>query len=221
MTSGAETSLAPDNLQVAELLARYNRWRDIYTQTRVPAWDNPELAAGKVYFRHGYPHPDWYGFVISQDANDDFAVLNVSTERRNTPVEGVDTTFSSIREAGKYLINKIGDYLRIQRRLDPISWSFRDAGMSLEVEKVLIIEKFARYQLRESPETYFITGARGISWTNWLLTLSYDELDSQLLDGLLRVHLRSRSKRICRQLAAMPTTEYPRTTRWFSCNLTR
>ncbi|MGE2837133.1 hypothetical protein [Mycobacterium sp. SMC-4] len=169
---------------MAELLARYNRWRDIYTQAGVPAWDYPEVSAGRLYFRHGYPHPDWYGFAISQDADDHFAVLKVSTERRNTPAEGVDTTFSSIREAGKYIIYNIGNFLRIERRLDPISWSFRDAGMSPEVEKVLISERYARYQLRESPETYFITGARGISWTNWLLTLSYDDVDRRLSDGL-------------------------------------
>lgn len=174
-----------DHPDVVELLARYSRWRDIYMRAGVPPWDSPDLDADTLHFRRGHPHPDWYGFAISKDVDERYAVLNVSTEHQNTPTEGVDTTFSSVREAGNYIIYNIGDFLRIECRLDPISWTFRDAGMSPDVEeKVPIDERHAKYRLRNSPDTYFVTGAGGISWTNWLLTLTYDDLDRRLTDGL-------------------------------------
>ena len=57
-------------------------------------------------------------------------------------------------------------------------------GLDPRVEKVLISDRKARYQLKEDSSVYFVMYSPGIKPKNHLLPLSYDELDAALTDGL-------------------------------------
>jgi hypothetical protein len=176
-------SLSPGDPNTRLFLDHYERWRRVYAAADRAPRNQPDWKDGKLYLRENYPHQDWSGFALEQSPDGSVLLLTISTERRDTPHEAVKGVFSDVEIAGKYLILSIGDYLRINLRLDPVAWRLRDAGLSPEVEKVPIDDKQAKYMLRDAPTRYFTTGARGISWNNWLLTISYEQLNSELGQG--------------------------------------
>lgn len=178
----AGTNLSLCNPDVIELLRYYERWRVLYSRASRPTLNAPDWEKAKLYFREGYAHPDWSAYALQQQ-DSDIAVLRVSTERRSAPLEVIELVFSNVLNAGKYLLYKTGDSLRIEKRLDPLSWEFLDSGLHPAVEKQRMAGGLARYSLTSDPTAYFITGAEGISSTNWLLPLSYEELHWRLTAG--------------------------------------
>lgn len=167
--------------ELAELIRFYGKWRTIYSQAGKAPRDEPDWEGGRLWFRNGYPHPDWTAFLIEPKPNG-FEVLRASTERRIDPVLSPQGFFSRLEVAGKFIIAKIGNYLRIDSRMDPISWSWEDAGVAPEVEELISSEREVKYRLRNDPDTYFIM-ALGDRPYSHILPLTYDQLTQELLHG--------------------------------------
>lgn len=170
---------------VIELIAHYSKWCRIYRYAgRAPsAPDEPDLENSRLYFRRGYPLPDWTAYIIEATADGEFCVLRTSTERRNTPVEAREAVFSRIEDAGKFVIYKAATYLRVDCGLESITQKWRAEGLDSRVEKTIMSEDRAKYSLHSDPSIYFIAYSGGIQPYNHILTLSYDELDDVLLEG--------------------------------------
>jgi hypothetical protein len=171
--------------EVIELVTRYNKWRRIYGYAGKPrlAPDEPDWESGRLYFRNGYPFPDWTAYIIEAAAAGEFNVLRASTERRNTPAESMEAVFSRIDDAGKFIIYKAATSLRVDCRMESITQKWRAEGLNKRVDKLIVSEDQAKYVLRSDPTVYFIAYSGGIQPYNHILPLTYDELDAVLLEG--------------------------------------
>jgi hypothetical protein len=166
-----------------ELIARYEKWREVYSRLGRPARDQTAWENGRLNLRSGYPYPDWTGYVV-EHVEDGFQVLAVTAERRNEPLETLLAFFTDIDDAGKYIIVNIGDDLRISCRLDPIEWAWDDAGLDPRVEQTSMAEYVSKFALKDDPGRYFILQAGGVQPENRLLPLTYDDVEQLLLDGI-------------------------------------
>ncbi|MDI3315988.1 MAG: hypothetical protein QJR12_17485 [Mycobacterium sp.] len=174
----------PSDRQVTELIDRYNKWRRVYQYAGKGrlAPDEPDWENGRLYFRRGYPYPDWTAYIIESDTDENFRVLHASTERRNTPIESLQAVFSRIEDAGKFIIYETVTDLRADCRMQSTTRKWRAQGLDPNVEKVMISDKQAKYILRSDPKVYFIAYSGGIQPYNHILPISYDELDAVLLE---------------------------------------
>ncbi len=179
------TSLNPTDQSVLELIGRYRRWRRIYhlTGNSGSSPDEPDWENGKLYFRRGYPYPEWSAYVIEASDVGAFYVLRASSEHRNAAVEMPEVEFSRFEDAGKYIIYKTVSNLRVECHMESIARSWRADGLDEQVVKIPIASDRAKYMLQSDPAVYFIAFAGGIQPYNRILTLSYDELEIQLQRG--------------------------------------
>jgi hypothetical protein len=166
-----------------ELISHYNKWRQIYRYADNFEPNEPDWDDGRLYFRKGYPHPDWSALILASAPDGHYKVLHASTERRNTPIESTRAVFSRVEDAGKYIIYEVGDLLRVSLGLVPLEQKWRDAGLDEQVSKIILSDKQARYELRRDESAYFVAYSGGVQPYNHILALSYDQLDSELLDG--------------------------------------
>jgi hypothetical protein len=166
-----------------ELVARYNKWRDAYVRAEKIAPNEPDWENGRLFFRLGYPHPDWRAFIIDEQ-NGGYQVVSASTERSAVATEGWKATFSRLEDAGKFVIATIADYLRIECDAEPIAMKWRAEGLDPRVRKEELPDALAKYSLATAQDVYMIADARGIKPEHHVLPLSYDELNQVLADGL-------------------------------------
>lgn len=172
-----------DERQITDLVNHYNKWRRIYGYAGETAPNEPAREHDRIIFRNGYPYPEWSAFILEASAEDRYSVIHASTERRNTPIESVRAIFSRIEDAGKYIIYEVADSLRVAQQLEPVEQKWRAAGLDAQVDKVMVSDKQARYEVRENPAVYFMAYSGGIQPYHHLLLLSYDQLDAVLLEG--------------------------------------
>ncbi|WP_156664703.1 hypothetical protein [Mycobacterium sp. 852002-51057_SCH5723018] len=168
---------------IEELINHYNRWRQIFRYANQSVPNEPIWENGRLYFREGYPNPGWSALILEFSSDGHYAVLHASTERRNTPLESTRAVFSQVQDAGKYIMYEVADLLRVSIGLKPLERQWRDAGLDASVRKVTLSDKQAKYELVTDPTVYFIAYSGGIQPFNHILPLSYDQLDSQLLEG--------------------------------------
>jgi hypothetical protein len=168
---------------ITELVSRYNTWRQIYAYAGEIAPNEPDWDDDRLYFRNGYPNADWSAFILEATADGRYKVLHASTERRNTPIESLRAVFSQIEDAGKYIVYEVADLLRVTQQLEPLDQRWRAAGLDPRVEKVVVSERQAKYELRDDRTAYFLAYSGGIQPYNHILPLSYDQLDAMLIDG--------------------------------------
>jgi hypothetical protein len=168
---------------IRELISHYNKWRQIFRYANELEPNEPDWDDGRLYFRKGYPDPDWSAFILEPADGGHCNVLHASTERRNTPLESTRAIFSRLQDAGKYIIYEVADLLRVPIGLEPLEQKWRDAGLDARVRKVVVSDKRAKYELLEDSTAYFLAYSGGIQPYNHILPLSYDQLDSELLDG--------------------------------------
>ncbi|WP_131536102.1 hypothetical protein [Mycolicibacterium aromaticivorans] len=166
-----------------DLLVRYKKWRRIYALAGKAPRDEPIWEAGQLHLRSGFPYPGWTAYIVKPDG-ERCAVLRVASEHRNEPVESLCGVFSSVEDAGKYIVLNVGEFLRIGLRLDPIEWAWEDAGLDQRVRQLSVDEYVSRFELKDDTTRYFVLQAGGIQPENKLLTLSYDELDALLVEGM-------------------------------------
>ncbi len=174
--------LKEDDPDIAELVMQYNYWRKIYAFAGKPPPDEAVWEDGRLNFRFGYPHPDWWAYILEDTVDDNYRVLRASTERSDTPIESSKGIFSRIKDAGKFIIYGVAESLRIDCRLDPVSWKWDDAGLDSQVVADIQSDKVVKYVLRRDPSAYFIM-TRGDMRYSHILPITYDELNAELLEG--------------------------------------
>ncbi len=203
MDAGVHGESSSDDTGLLEVADRYETWRRRWVSVtgKEPSRDAPELSDGRLWFRDGYPHPDWTARII-ESSNVGYLVLSVTTERRNTPRAAVEAVFSHLEDAGKYVIAFIGDMLRLEYKLEPLYRQWRTFGVDSALEKGAaddeIVQFIAdyndvsrdtvqrlvyKYSVKAQPARYAHL-ATADEPTSRVLTLSYDELDAILIDGL-------------------------------------
>ncbi|VAZ76535.1 hypothetical protein LAUMK4_03019 [Mycobacterium persicum] len=170
-----------DKPGVIELLDRYEKWRRIFSYSGKAPPDIPDSEGGRLYFRRGYPHPDWSAYVLERTPDDDYRVLHATTERLQTPVESSEGRFSRIQDAGKFIIYKTATSLMISCWMDPLSWKWHDAGPDPRVDARIESDRVVKYVLRSDPDAYCIMSLGDMPYSH-ILPLSYDELDALLLE---------------------------------------
>lgn len=174
---------AMNDRDTSELIDRYNKWRTIYGYADELAPNEPDWEDGRLYFRSGYPNPDWSAFIVEATEDGLYKVAHASTERREYPVESSRAIFSRFEDAGKYIIYEVADLLRVARQLEPLDRKWRAAGLDPRVDKVIVSEKQAKYELRENRSAFFLAYSGGVQPYNHILPLSYEQLDAALLEG--------------------------------------
>ncbi|WP_322860617.1 hypothetical protein U8D42_07810 [Mycobacterium europaeum] len=175
-------TLEKNDPEIRELIARFNKWREIYSLVGEPPPDEATWEEGRLYLRFGYPHPDWWAYILGEDSYGLYSVIRGSTERSRTLTESPKGSFSRLRDAGKFLIYEVAEWLRISRRMEPVSWRWDDAGLDPQVDQVVHSDKIVKYSLRSDSDAYFIMARGDVAYSH-LLPLSYEELDAQLIDG--------------------------------------
>lgn len=177
MTEHAATS------EHQELIDRYNRWRDAYLHAGQPAPNEPDWQDDRLYFRIGYPYPDWRAFIIDE-TECGYKVSSASTERSALATEAWKATFSQLEGAGKFIIATIADYLRIECNAQPIALRWRAEGLDPRVTKEELPDGLAKYYVSYDVGVYMISAARGIKPEHHVLPITYDDLNRILTDGL-------------------------------------
>lgn len=197
---GASTSGDAGFHEVAE---RYETWRDRWVSAvgKDPSRNVPELLDGSLWFRNGYPYPDWTAEVI-RPSQFGYLVLSATTERRSSPYIAVEAVFSRLEDAGKHVLTLIGDMLRLECKLEPVYRQWQRSGISAALQKSVadqqVVEFIAtyngvsrdvvervmhKYSVRAMPSSYAHLSSSDEP-TSRVLTMSYDELDATLADGL-------------------------------------
>lgn len=186
------------------LLDHYDAWRRRWALLtgRDSSRNAPDLSDGQLWFRDGFPHPDWTARII-QSSNVGFAVCRATTERTTSPRISADAVFSHFEDAGKFLIAHFGDMLRRECNLEPRLREWRRSGLSDELCKsdsdqsvVDFIADFNdigqgdiqrlvhQYSVKAEPDrrAYLASSEEPRSR---VLTLTYNQLDAVLADGLV------------------------------------
>lgn len=166
-----------------DLISRYARWSRISSIAGKRIRDDPAWEDGRLHLRVGYPHPGWTGYVL-EPGEAGWAVFTVASERRDEPQESLSGFFSDVEDAGKYVVLRIGDSLRISRRMDPVVWAWETSGLDPRVRQISLDQYVSRFELKDEPSRYFVLQVGGVQPEHRLLTLSCDELDRILLDGM-------------------------------------
>lgn len=165
----------------AELIKHYDLWRRVYATAGKAPRNEADWKDGNLWLRDGYPRPDWRAFVIQPQAGG-YKVFRATTERRDDPAMSPQGFFSRLQDAGKFVIAAVGDYLRIDRRLDPISWAWQDSGSDPAVEELIASDREVTYRLRGNSDAYCIMTLGDRPYSH-VLPLTYDRLTNLLLEG--------------------------------------
>jgi hypothetical protein len=202
--SGSEDHFS-DQSGLTELIERYDAWRSRWTAVtgNEPSWCAAELLDGQLWIRDGYPYPDWKAKVIEQ-GEFGYLVLTATTERSNSPRIAIESIFSNLEDAGKYIVVNLGDKLRLESNLEPLFRKWHGSGLddSLNkesadertvqfianynsVEEDVVRQFIHKYSLREHPDHVAYLSPADEPKSR-VLVESYDALDSMLTDGLER-----------------------------------
>ncbi len=169
--------------RVSEFLSEYEKWRRIYGYTDMPSRDAPDWQAGRLYLREGFPYPGWRGYIVD-GSEGGYRVFTVTTERRNEPLESLVATFADMGDAGKYIIWKVGSYLRIDLGLPSLTQRWTKEGLDHRVQVERLAEFESKFELKADPARYFVMRMGGVQPENRLLPMTYQELDAKLLEGM-------------------------------------
>lgn len=166
-----------------ELVRRYERWRSIYAAAGKHPRDEPRISEGRLLLSEGFPHPGWTALVLD-DFTGGYTLFEVTTEHRTEPHESFAASFSNIIDAGKFVIWKVGVYLRIDLDLPSITQQWTAEWLDPRVRQISLAKFESKFELKDDPTRSFVLPAGGVQPENHLLPLSYDELDTLLLDGM-------------------------------------
>lgn len=203
MSVGASASGFSDNPGLQKLVNHYDAWLRRWASLtgREPSRSAPEFSEGRLWFRDGFPHPDWTARII-QPSGYGYLVLRATTERRVSPLITIDAVFSDLEDAAKYVIMHVGDMLRRECQLEPRYREWSQLGLSGEVHKSESeqpvvdfiaeyngvaqdsVQRFVhKYTVKTEPDRYAHLSSSEEPRSR-VLTLSYDELDETLAEGL-------------------------------------
>lgn len=170
-------------LGASDFTKRYDHWRELYSRAGKPGPQEAVWEGSRLLLREGYPYEGWGGYII-EPRGSEYAVLDVTTERRVEPLESPLGYFSLFELAGKYIIWNIGENLRVRSRIPSLELTWGPASLSPGVRAIPIAKYETRYELIDAPQKYIVIRSGGIQPENRLLTMSYDDLDRALEEGL-------------------------------------
>jgi len=178
------TRVFKDGSRVKLFLDQYEGWRRLYASAGKPPPNEPEWKGERLWLTEGFPYPDWTGYILDRP-DSLYRVSNVTIEHRNEPSESPVAVFTDIDDAGKYLVWRVATNLRTDLGLPSLTMQWRSAGLDPRVEQETQGEYSSKFSLRSNPRRYFqLLSAGGIQPENRLLPMSYEELDSVMLDGM-------------------------------------
>lgn len=204
MDIGASATGLSDEPELKTVVDRYETWRRRWVSLtgREPSRDLPELSDGRLWFRDGFPHPDWTARII-ESAPYGYVVLDSTTERRISPDITVRAIFSRFEDAGKYIIAQAGDMLRRECKLEPRYREWHRFGLSDKLQKSdsdptavgfiadyngiapdTVQQLIHKYSVKTQPNRCAHLASSDEPYSR-ILTLSFDELDATLTDGLV------------------------------------
>ncbi len=166
-----------------EFIARYNYWRNLYSSRNIAGPQEPLWDGARLVLREGFPNEGWGGFILEPKASG-YTVSAISTERRADPLVSLMGYFSTFALAGKFIIWNIGENLRVRCRIPSLELLWSPATLAPDVCAIALAKYRTRYELIDDPNVFIVIEAGGIQPENRLLTMSYEELDRALENGL-------------------------------------
>lgn len=187
-----------------ELVARYDDWRRRWVVVAgEQEWRPHQVAQDRLWFRGGYGRKEWAGFVLYKSPAG-YVVSRVTAERRAIPSTVVEAVFSASEDAGKYIIARIGDWLRMKIGATPLAQSWKSIGADVQltggepaddvvdyiagscgVASDMVRKSVRCLSVGSDPVRCAVLG-RGSEEFSGVLLLSYDDLDASLSEGLPR-----------------------------------
>src|SRR5579884_840928 len=145
---GLKVALDVDSSASAEVLRYYELWRKIDRVAYDGSYDPAEWVGDRLYFRSDYLEklrrwPEWAdkgawgAWIIAPTRENYFCVLrSLIHERATQRSEDIEVMFSTIADAGKYVILQIGDSIRSHLRLQTlfIKWDAKGLSSRIRVE---------------------------------------------------------------------------------------
>lgn len=198
-----------------EIVREYNVWRKIANFVGVGPYDPPDWDNGRLYFRSDYSEkarkwPSWpeqgfWGAWIIDPSHDNyyFVTRSLLHERESQRSETVGAFFSTLVDAGKYIILQVGDSVRYQVGLETLFVKWDEKGLDSRIfvepapqEAVAALQEAFPELPASSAEKYLkrytaINAATSYGYAlpsdqprMELLLLSLKELTEALLEGM-------------------------------------
>lgn len=201
--------------QFAEVVEHYNFWRGIANGASGGTYDAPDGQGGRLYFRSNYSEKlktwpewaefgDWGAWIIAPTSGGYFSVLSsLKHERESRRDEDIKVMFSKFSDAGKYIIMRIGDGVRVDLRLRTQFVKWEDGGLDSHIliepadrdavdfmnkecptlKKGFAEQYLKRYTLQSDPSSYGFAFPEDQPRME-VLALSFEELTTALLEDM-------------------------------------
>ena len=166
-----------------EFGTRFQLWRLRYSMAELPGWATPSWADGRLRLRRESPGTDWNGYVVTPRSGG-FDVTSVSAHGDDAPTEHHIGFYSEADEAGKRIVFEVGERLREAYDLAPLAESWRAAGPVPELIAATLTDSRTEYRVHGDADRYAILPGSGPHPESRLLTLTYDELDELICQGM-------------------------------------
>jgi len=204
-----------DHTDFDEVLSRFEHWRQLAAQFGAKPYDAPDFEDGRLNFRVDYADQvakwpaareqgDWGALIIESTTGGLFNVVqSLWHERAPKRQESLEAVFSRAEDAGKYVISRVANGIRVRVGLDSLAITWEEEGLGNEVTRSvptdqdltefamrnprLTFDKLrefpAKYRLVAQPEICAIALNRIEPYMH-ILTLTFDQLDALLEGGL-------------------------------------
>jgi hypothetical protein len=147
---------------------------------------------------------DWAAYIIEPAPDGLFYVIrSLWHERASQRTESVEVVFAQAQAAGKYVLAHVANSIRYERKLKSMSILWRERGLGSKIDIAapsegilegilkrtphanleMLREYQKRYFMLDHPEIFAVTASASSPYMQ-VLTLSFDQLDAELLDGL-------------------------------------
>lgn len=197
------------------IVERLNAWRSRQQMLGSEAYDEPDWENGRLYFRSGYiaglgkwthwtDEGDWSAYIIEPTVQGYTNVLHsLKGERDVHRHERVLAAFKRPEDAGKFVIARVGNTVRVTRGLDSIFVRWKRQGIDARMRESdatpdqlqymrdrcagirpgLLEQHLRRFFLAERPDVYALPLPSEIPLMN-VLALAFDDLDAILTVGM-------------------------------------
>jgi hypothetical protein len=206
---------AQDDPDFVSISAHLDNWRSVQRTLASDVYDDPDWENGRLYFRNGYQQGvetwkhwkergDWTAYVIEATTHGYTSVLFSSKgEREAHRFERVEAAFTRPVDAGKFVLARVGNMLRVSMGLDSLSVRWRRQGndprmrtdspsadqlnymlqICAGIQPGLLEQHLLRYSLADRTEVHALPLPSQAPMMN-VLPLTFDELEALLLEGL-------------------------------------
>lgn len=135
------------NLAFSEVISEFEHWRQIQRRFGIVEYDEPDSDGDRLYFRSGYQegldwkhwsqYGEWSAYIIEPtDAGYYLVKHSTKGERSSDRVERVQAAFTRFGDAGKYVLGRMGNAVRVDLGLESLIVRWKQDGVDprLKVE---------------------------------------------------------------------------------------